>query len=109
MAVESCTFSVFHSCSFTRDFFASGFQFRIVHERYFVYLAEKLTGAKRAHLGMTYTAITENAAKEWTAMDEGEKQRFADIASKTCQLLPDGNFCRARTALRSLFTQSQRH
>ena len=97
----------------TRVFFASGLQFRIVHERYFVYLGDKLTGAKREHLGMTYTAITENAVKEWTAMDEGEKQRFADIASKTCQLLPTTNAdpltSRGRTALRSLFTNSQRH
>ena len=78
-----------------------------------MYLGEKLTGAKRAHLGMTYTAITENAAKEWTAMDEGEKQRFADIASKTCQLLPatnaDAISARDRAALRTLFPHSQRH
>ena len=78
-----------------------------------MYLGEKLTGAKRGHLGMTYSAITENAVKEWTPMDDGQKQRFADIASKTCQLLPatnaDAISARGITALRSLFTQSQRH
>ena len=103
----SCLIS---SGSFRLVLFATGLLFRIVHERYFVYMAELLTGAKWGNLEMTYSVITEKAIKDWTTMDERQKQLFADIALTTDQMVPTTNAdaisTRECTAIRSAFAQS---